>query len=727
MISVQNNYFFINTKNTSYIIRILPDGTLNHCYYGTRLPEDNMNYYQLFRPHDITVKLQVGDLTTTPDALPQECPGYGRGDFGRPAIAVASVDGRAVNEFKYCSYQIISGKPVLEGLPQMDVNTGDVQTLEIVLKDVVTGVEVICSYTSFFEEDIIARHTVVCNNTKDTVMIRSIASAVVDFESTAYDLVSLGGAWERERMLERYPLHHGETSVSDRYGLSGHHVNPFMALVEKEAGEYHGNVYGFSLIYSGNFNISAEVGQYDRTRVWMGIHPEMFEWELSEGGEFVSPEALLTYSSNGFVGMSHNFHAVCRNHLGACAKKTLQHPIVLNLWEAMHTNISEEKIYMVLEESKGLGIDTLVIDDGWFGCRNDETTSLGDWHVNTDKFPNGLATLSECCRQNGMKLGLWFEPEMISRDSELYREHPDWCIHIPGISETEIRNQLVLDMSRPEIVEAVYHKISEAIREYDVSYVKWDMNRSITDNGSSWLPSHRQKEHGHRHILGVYELMNRLVTTYPNVFFEGCASGGGRFDFGILYYMPQIWTSDNTDAYERMKIQYGTSFVYPPETMSAHVSACPNISTGRITPFKTRGDVAQFFSFGYELDPSELTSEEKVQIVEQTTLHRKVEELYENGDFYRLRNPFSSNSCAWQYVSKDRNHAIVFFSHMLKQPNYCGEYLHLKGLEDEKYYKVKPLDITVSGKTLKYAGLPILEQVCDFSSVIFELEVADEI
>lgn len=722
MIEVNDNYIYLHTENTSYLMRILPDGTLNHCYYGARLPKEDMDYLNLYIQHDITVNLQVNDSITTPDALPQECPGFGRGDFGRPAIVISNGTGRAVNEFKYQSHRVVDGKPFIKGLPQTEAGVEEIQTLEIVLQDVVTGVEIISSYTPFYMEDVIARHTTVRNNTTDTLSIASVASATVDFEYTEYDMVSLSGAWEREREIERYAIHHGENVIASRYGLSGHHLNPFAALVKRDACEDYGDVYGFALVYSGNFRISAEKGQYNRTRLWMGINPELFSWELQIGDEFHTPEALLTYSASGFSRMSHNFHQVCRNHLGACADKGKKHPIVLNLWEVLHTEISEEKLIRVIEDSKGLGIDTLVIDDGWFGCRNDDKTSLGDWFVDQGKFPNGLLSVAEMCKKNGMKLGLWFEPEMVSRISDFYREHPDWCIHISGIDAKEIRNQFVLDMSRSEVVDEVVNRISQVILQYQISYVKWDMNRSITDSGTAWLPPQRQSEHSHRHILGVYELINRVTKACPDVFFEGCASGGGRNDFGMLYYMPQIWTSDNTDAYERMKIQYGTSLIYPPETISAHVSACPNISTRRVISFKTRGDVAQMFSFGYELNPLELTAEEREQIKAQTKQHREIEKLFLDGTFYRLRNPYDSNTCSWQLVSKDATHSIVFFANLLMQPNYCGEYLQLKGLDEDKKYYVKHLGVTLSGRVLKYAGLPIEEKPMDFSSMLFELE-----
>jgi len=721
MILATENYFFLYTKKTSYILRILPNGQLIHCYYGERFQDKNIDFYNLFLSHTATTHLCTGDVATSFDGAPLECSGFGRGDFRIPMISVASEDGRGVNEFQYQSYCIVKGKPIMPGLPQTDVNTENVETLEIVLKDSITNVEVVFSYTPFYEEDVIARHTKVHNVSEKAVTILSVASASVDFETSDFDMISLGGRWGSERNVERYPIHYGESTITSRRGMSGHHLNPFMALVSRDANETYGDVYGFSLVYSGDFKMVAEVGQLGTTRAWIGINPETFSWEIEPGDCFYTPEALITYSKQGLQEMSQNYHNVCRNHLGVCADKTIKRPVVLNLWESFEFDITEEIVLKAIEKAKEMGVDTLVVDDGWFGRRTNDKTSMGDWFVNREKFPNGLDSVAKACKKNGMEMGIWFEPEVISRESELFRTHPDWCIHIPNVSPVEIRNELMLDFGRSEVVEYVYQAMAKILSEVEISYVKWDMNRGITDNGATWLPSHRQKEHNHRFMLGVYQLMSRLRRDFPHIFFEGCASGGGRFDFGILYYMPQIWTSDNTDMLERMKIQYGTSLVYPPETISAHVSDCPNSISGRTVPFQSRCDVSQLFSYGYELNPMILLKEEKEASLVQSEKHRKIVKQYEDNKFYRLRNPFTDNSCAWQLISKDGKSSAAFYAVILKQSNYCGEYLKLMGLAEEKLYRVEPIGITCSGSMLMYAGIPLKIQLGDFSTQLLEL------
>ncbi|MEE1314141.1 MAG: alpha-galactosidase [Faecalimonas sp.] len=721
MITVKQNYFYLHTANTTYVIRRLSDGTLNHCYYGAGLPEEDMDDLHLFIKHDCTVHMTERGHITTPDALPMECPGFGRGDFRRPAAVIKGTQGRAVNEFVYKSHCILKGKPSFVGLPQFSVETEELETLEIKLEDKITGVELVYYYTPFEKADAIVRRMEVHNATGETVQLEAVASATLDFETEDFEMVSLSGAWSRERHVERYPLHRGESVLASRYGLSGHHSNPFAALVAKDACEEWGKVYGFALVYSGNFMISAEAGQYGGTRLWMGIHPDMFSWELKAGESFATPEAVLTYSQDGFGGMSKNFHTLCREHLGACADKTKEHPVVLNLWEATEFEISEEKLLEAIEATKNMGIDTLVIDDGWFGHRDGIESSLGDWYIHKEKFPNGLQPIVDACKKNGMKLGIWFEPENVSPDSDFYRAHPDWAIKVEGVEPKPLRCTYTLDLGRAEVVDAVYEAVATILRTYEISYVKWDMNRNMTDNGASWLPPHRQKEFEHRQMLGAYELMRRLTSDFPYIFFEGCASGGGRFDFGLLYYMPQIWTSDCTDAWERMMIQYGTSFVYPAETISAHVSECPHFGTDRILPFQSRCDVANIFSYGYELDPIKLSAEEREAVARESARHRRMEAACGQGTFYRLRSPFAGNTCAWQVVSEDSKHSVVFYGTKLRQPNFCGEYLLLAGLDDDTRYRVEPLGITMSGKTLKNAGIPIREQGGDFHTKIFEL------
>lgn len=722
MISVKNNFFYLETKKTSYVIRILSNGTLQHVYYGKKVKQDDMSYYHLFQGHGFSPLIKMDEGWTSLDTIPQEYPVFGRGDYRNPALIVETSDGRCVNELSFREFEVISGRMHLEGLPQLDANIEAVQTLAIKLQDQAAGYEVTLYYSVFFDEDVISRYVCVKNVSDDTIQIRNIASLSVDFENSSYELLTLKGAWARERHISRRQLEHGITSIESRRGASSHHLNPFAALVSKNTDEFNGSAYGFSFIYSADFKISAEVSQYECTRVQVGINPETFSWKLMPGEVFITPEAIMTYSDCGLNNMSQNFHNVCRNHLGKCADKTLSHPIIINSWEAMYFELNEEKIKKFILDCKDLGIDTFVMDDGWFGHRDWDDSSLGDWFVDKKKFPNGLHHIIDFCHQHGMKFGIWFEPEMISHDSLLYKKHPEWCIHYKDVSPVECRNQYVLDMSRKDVVDGIFEQMEQFLTEYDVSYVKWDFNRNLTDNGSAMLPIECQKEHTHRYMLGVYDLMKRLNNRFPKVFFEGCSGGGGRCDFGILYYAPQIWTSDDSDAMERLLIQYGSSLVYPPATMVGHVSACPNHQTGRITPFETRGEVAQMCNYGYELNVGELSKEEKKMICQQIEKHRYLDSMIQEGDFYRLSNPFENNLCAWQLVSTDLKQSYVMAVFQRKIPNAKGVYLKLRGLEDNADYFIKELGLQISGSTLMNAGIPIRMSEREYETISFELE-----
>lgn len=717
----ENNTFYLETEKTSYIMRILDNDCLYHCYYGNKIARDDMQYYNLFHYVGFSQISTVEGKETSFDVLPQECPTRGRGDYRTPAVVVKNELGRTVNELKYKTHQIVDGKPSFSEMPQLDAAPKDCQTLEITLEDSANEYEVVLYYSVFEKENVIARRTEIRNVSDKKLEVLQVASLCLDVECRDLEMITLEGAWLRERHIERYPLHHGMSTVESRRGASSHQLNPFAALVTKNTDEDYGEVYATALVYSGDFKILAEKDHYGNARFMAGLNPETFSWELNAGDSFVTPEALLVYSNEGLSGMSKAFHAVCRNYLGKSADKNIKHPIVINNWEAMYFDITEEKLFQFITDCKGLGIDTMVLDDGWFGHRTCDDSSLGDWFVDKNRFPEGLHNVVKCCKDNGMKFGIWFEPEMISKDSELYKKHPDWCIHTENFAPVEVRNQLVLDMSRKEVCDAIYEQVAAVLTEYDISYVKWDMNRHMTDNGSTWLSPDRQGEHAHRYILGVYYLMDRLTKQFPHVFFEGCSGGGGRFDFGILYYMPQIWTSDDSDAVERLKIQYGTSLVYPTSSMVAHVSACPNHQTGRITSFKTRGDVAQICNFGYELNVGLLSEEEKAMIKEQTVKHRELEELVAEGDFYRIINPFEGNTCAWQLVSKDKLKAYVVFVRVNAVPNYKPEYLRVKGLDANQTYTVKQLGITMKGSTLMNAGIPILIEGEDYQSLTFDI------
>lgn len=719
--SEANKTFYLNTKNSSYIIKLLSSGLLCHWYYGPRIAEDDLECMNILFRKEYMSSEEVDGHIFSKGTVPLEYPVFGGGDFRSPALIAENRAGARVNDLVYKEHRIIQGKPALCGLPSFDKNCEDVSTLQIVLTDTVSHFEVSLFYSVFENEDAITRHTELQNTSGSALKLHSLQSVSLDFSAQDFELITLHGAWSRERHINRKPITEGTTSVESRSGASGHQHNPFAALVSPETSETAGSAYGFALVYSGNYKASAEVDQFGTTRFQLGINPFNFTYEIAPGESFVSPEAVCVYSSEGIGGMSNRFHAMCRNHLGASADKNKKRPIVINSWEAMYFDINEQKIEKFITACKGLGIDTFVLDDGWFGKRDCDTSSLGDWFIDENKFPNGFDGIERICKENGMGFGIWFEPEMISRNSKLFSQHPDWCIHIDGKEPTEARNQLVLDMSRREVVDCIYGQMSALLERYDISYIKWDMNRNITDNGSPSLPPERQGELCHRYILGVYELMRRLTERFPNILFEGCAGGGGRFDFGILYYMPQFWTSDDTDAMERLKIQYGTSLVYPPSAMTAHVSACPNHQTGRSTSFKTRGDVAQMCNFGYELDVAKLSEEERTMIAEQTALHRRIEHMIASGSFYRIHSPFEKEYCSWQLVADDKKSSFVMFAAQKATANNSGAFIKLRGLEDNTLYRVEPLGVTLHGSTLMGIGLPIAKSYRDFATDIFEI------
>lgn len=719
--SNQNNTFYLNTDKTSYIMKVLSSGLVCHWYYGPRVAEDDVDKLSLlFRKEYMTLE-NVDGYTFSKNTVPAEYPVFGAGDFRSPALIAELPSGVRVNDLIYKEHFITKGKAELSGLPSFDRNCDEVDTLELVLVDSVSGYEVSVFYSVFEKENAITRHAVVKNTTDAYLSLHSVQSVSVDICAEKLDMITLHGTWARERHINRTHLCEGTASIESRSGASGHQHNPFAALVSPNTDENSGSAYGFALVYSGNYKATAETDQFGNTRFQLGINPFNFTYKLAPGESFVSPEAVCVYSDEGLGGMSECFHSMCRNHLGACADKSIKRPIVINSWEAMYFDMNEQRIAKFINDCKGLGIDTFVLDDGWFGHRNCDDSSLGDWFINPEKFPDGFDGIEKICHENGIKFGIWFEPEMISRDSKLFTEHPDWCIHIDGKKPTESRHQLVLDMSRKEVVDCIFEQMSALLERYDISYIKWDMNRNITDNGSSCLPPERQGELLHRYILGVYDLMDRLNKRFPHILFEGCAGGGGRFDFGILYYMPQFWTSDDTDAIERLKIQYGTSLVYPPSAMTAHVSACPNHQTGRSTPFKTRGDVAQMCNFGYELDVAKLSDTERAMISEQTALHRRIEHMIADGRFYRILSPFENEYCSWQLVSADKKSSFVMFAVQRATANNSGARMKLKGLESDTVYEVKPLGIELHGSTLMGMGLPIARAYRDYETEIFEI------
>ncbi|HHX12907.1 MAG TPA: alpha-galactosidase, partial [Clostridiales bacterium] len=556
----------------------------------------------------------------------------------------------------------------------------------------------------------IARSVRFINQGNSDLSILRALSMAIDFDHCNFDMLSLSGSWARERHVVRRAIVHGTQSIESRRGASGHAENPFIALMDKDANENRGEVYGFSLVYSGNFLASVDVDQYDTSRVVMGINPFDFSWKLESGEEFITPEVVMVYSNAGIGQMSRTYHRIYRNNLMKSKYKNIERPIVINNWEATYFNFNEEKIKEIAKQGSELGMEMMVLDDGWFGKRDSDNSSLGDWFVDKAKLPNGLHSLAEAVKSYGMKFGLWFEPEMISPNSDLYRAHPDWCLHVPDRHRSLGRNQLILDYSREDVREAILKMLTDILSSADISYVKWDMNRNMSEIGSALLEKSRQQETAHRYILGVYEVMDIITDRFPNVLFESCSGGGGRFDPGILYYMPQNWTSDDTDGVERLKIQHGTSLVYPTSAMTAHVSAVPNHQTGRVTSMDFRHHVAMSGNFGYELDVSKFNDDERAYIKKQVDLYKSIRKVIQFGDLYRLESPFEGNDTSLIYVSEDKKEAVVFLYRVLSIPNAPLGRTKLMGLNPSYNYKIDDETI-ISGDQLLSYGINAPEEL----------------
>jgi len=723
-ITVTNdNVFHLQTKNTSYIMTVVDGRYLAHVYWGKIMPTPDMDNAQINRW--IVFSPWNGDGYSL-DFVRQEYPVGCGTDYRNPAISVLFADGSRTTELHYDSYRVLPGKPKLPGLPATYVESDDeADTLEIVLKDALKGMKVVLQYTAFRELDVITRSAKVINESGEPIVIEKISSANVDFESSAYDMITLPGAWARERHIERSPLRSGIQSVESRRGASSHQANPFFALVSKDAGENHGDVYGFNLVYSGNFSAGAEVDQLFRARGWIGINGYDFAWTLNSGESFQSPEAVMVYSDKGLGEMSRTYHRLYRKRLVRGKYRDEPRPILANNWEATYFDFNEEKIVSLAREASGLDIELLVLDDGWFGRRNSDVCSLGDWYVNEEKIPGGIAQLARRVNECGVKFGLWFEPEMVSPDSDLYRAHPDWCIHVEGRERTLCRNQLTLDLSRPEVCDYIVKSVGDILDSASVSYVKWDMNRHMSALGSAGLPADRQKEMPHRYMLGLYDVMERITSAHPDVLFESCSGGGGRFDPGILYYMPQTWTSDNTDAVERLFIQYGTSLVYPASAMGAHVSAVPNHQMGRVTSLRMRGDVAMSGNFGYELDLNAFTEEEKSEVRQQVARYKELRSFVQAADMYRVESPFDGNTAAWVFVSEDGNDVFAAYFRILATINNPAMRMKFAGLDRSARYEVVGEGKVYTGAELMNIGL-IVDPQGDFQSITWRLKKITE-
>ncbi|UTR16099.1 alpha-galactosidase [Salipaludibacillus sp. LMS25] len=720
----KDHTFHLQAKDTSYIFKVREGGYLAHLYWGKKVEEYNgsnaLRYFDRgFSPNPVGAGT---DRTFSLDTLPQEYPSYGTTDFRTPAFQVQLENGTTITDLRYESHTIIKGKPALEGLPSTYVEAEDeAWTLEILLTDAVIGLHATVAYTVFSNFNAITRSVRLHNKGTENLKILKVSSMNVDFHEADFDLVTLPGAHIRERYISRAPVREGVQSIESRRGASSHQQNPFMALVRKNTDECHGEVFAFNFVYSGNFLGLVEVDQFQQTRVNMGINPFDFSWLLMPGESFQSPEVVMVYADNGFNDMSNTFHKLYRTRLCRGDFRDKERPVLINNWEATYFDFKEDKIVEIAEQSKALGIELFVLDDGWFGKRDDDFTSLGDWVVDRDKLPNGMKHLAEKVKAMDMQFGLWFEPEMISEESDLYREHPDWCIHVPDRGLSTGRSQLILDLSREEVCQNIIGQLSDILSNAPISYVKWDMNRHMTEIGSAALPANRQRETAHRYMLGLYKVMEELTTAFPHILFESCSGGGGRFDPGMLYYMPQVWTSDNTDAISRLKIQYGTSLVYPISTMGAHVSAVPNHQVHRTTSLKTRGHVAMSGNFGYELDVTELTESERKQVSQQTAFYKRNRGLIQFGDFYRLKSPFNGEDAAWIFVSPNKEEAVFVYVTILAEPAPAFKKIKLIGLDERKSYYIEEINQHYNGDELMNIGLniPLLEG--DFQSIMWKL------
>ena len=709
--------FYLHGKSFSYVIWLDPSGYPVNLHFGGRIGEDDLRYFDM-RERMVSFSPIPPDETGwfSFDIAGQEYGTYAQGDFRTPSVIIARGDGDSASRFGYLCHRIYKGAPEVEGLPH--ARKGG-ETLELRLKDRLSETEITLNYTLFEDSDILVRNAEIKNCGKTPIVLKRAYSFCVDLEEDKYDVICLHGRHCAERTPERTPLGHGNFTISSARGASSHQMNPFLALAGKCATEEQGECFGAMLVYSGSFALSAEVSQTGSIRLTGGVNDLGFSWKLEGGERFVTPQAVLCRTEGGLGQLSREYSNFIRECILPSEWAYAPRPVVVNNWEATYFDFTKEKLCALADEAASLGIDTLVLDDGWFGVRNDDTSGLGDWFVNEKKLEGGLSAIAEYCKKRGLKFGLWFEPEMISEDSDLYRAHPDWAIgKAPRCTS---RNQLVLDMTRPEIVDHVFEQMSAILSANDISYVKWDMNRHITEFYSAALPADRQGEFAHRYILGVYSLAERLRSAFPKVFFEGCSGGGGRFDAGMLYYFPQFWTSDDTDAFERSKIQWGTSYCYPLSSMSCHVSVCPNHQTGRSVPFSARGAIASLGAFGYELDLSALTDEEKGLIKEQIKEYRKIEPLIQRGDLYRIRSPFAENEFCVAVVEKDKSRAVVVGMQIHAVPADTDHRLRLAGLDPAKRYTVKELNISARGDTLMHAGV-LLPRLSDFTAWVWHVE-----
>lgn len=705
----KDRIFTLQTKNTTYQMQVDRYGFLLHLYYGKKT-DTCMDYLLTYydrgfsgNPYDVGE-----DRTYSMDTLPQEFPCYGNGDFRSTAFAVENADGSMSCDLRYKSHKIFDGKYNLEGLPAVYASEEEAQTLEILMEDPVTGVKVVLLYGVLPAQDIITRSVSVKNESSGKIYLNKIESASLDFLYGDYELLTFYGRHAMERNVQRVPVVHGTQKIGSVRGTSSHQYNPMMILAEKETTEDKGNCYAMSFVYSGCFQGEVLKDQLNQTRMMLGLQEEAFRYPLETGEMFQAPEVILSYSSEGMNRLSQNLHHCIRQHICRGKYKEEIRPILINSWEAAYFDFTGDTIYELAKAAKEVNIDMLVMDDGWFGKRDDDNSGLGDWFVNEKKLGGTLGNLIKRINDLGVKFGIWIEPEMVSEDSDLYRKHPDWALTVPGRNPVRSRNQLVLDFSRKEVVDEIYDQICKVLDQGNIEYVKWDMNRSLMDVYSS--VTRDQGRVLHDYVLGLYDFLERLVQRYPNLLIEGCSGGGGRFDAGMMYYTPQIWCSDNTDAIDRLRIQYGTSFGYPVSVVGSHVSAVPNHQTGRKTPLHTRGVVAMSGTFGYELNLMKLSEEEKQEIREQIAEYKSYAPIIQNGLYYRLSDPTTEEICAWEFVHTDEKEQSKVLLNIVMQVihgNMTVNYVKLQGLEEMAVYREEKSGKRYTGAALMYGGMPL--------------------
>ena len=699
----ETNTFYLDGKNVTYAFFINKFGYAEHLYYGNTIGHDDLTHLRGVGcvGCDATVPGHDEGGINSYHYFPSELAFFGTGDYREPAVELLNHTGDRLTELLFDGYEILPEKPKPTGMPALRGG----ETLVVHLKDRVTDFACDLYYTVYDDADVIARRAVYINGGKSKIILNRAYSFSFGLPSQNYDFISLYGGWARERRIERIPLHHGVISIDSKRATSSAMLNPFMALAERGANEDGGNVYGFNLVYSSSYVIKAEGVSCGRTLVTGGINDFDFSWTLESGECLETPEVVIAYSSEGIGGMSRAFHDAYRNHLIPPKHVKAPRPLVINNWEGTYFNFTADKLKAMAKAVEGTGIDTFVLDDGWFGKRNNDRSSLGDWVVNTTKMEGGLTELIEYVNGLGMKFGLWFEPEMISEDSDLYRAHPDYAVGAPNRPHCYSRHQFLLDLTRKDVRDYIVEAVNKILRSHHIEYVKWDFNRNATEFYSVGREAERQSEFSHRYALGLYDLFDRIVSANPNVFFEGCSGGGARFDPAILYYFPQIWTSDNSDAEDRTVIQYGTSLAYPLSAMSCHVSAIPNHQTDRMESMTTRADIAHLGATGYELDSTGFSEDVKSAVAAQVAEYHAMEALVLEGDLYRTQSPLDSNFFGFMIVSRDKTDALLTVYRRLGGANADYTRLNIRGLDPDKYYHVSGINRTLKGSTLNNSGL----------------------